>query len=471
MALLIRLEGTSWLAEMTNDFIKGNLTGLAGLVLTPSFVLVVLEYLVPATIVALIMLVLAGGFVYSAEYGSYWQAQGGSHVGVSDVMSRFVEKWRSMAWTMLLSNFITFLPILASVALVFLFAFFVPASVDALVLMALALLGGVSLTIIMALFFVYTPVAVAAENLSGLAAMRRSWHQVRQNVSTAFAYCTVYVILTGAISYIAAFIPFANLTLSSLASVGILILVTPVLHLTKTEIYAETLKPEPVEFAVYNPFLPDLGGLLPRFLWRMFAKGLRELKAFALSSRNLGYHLLSAAGLIAGWLLGIWIGNNGLSQLVYALGYVPGRINPAVTGAAPITVGVYIFFHNWEASLATALSGVWFPGIPFVTLMLNGVLVGALSDVVPNSTMLAAALLPHGVIELPSFVLAGSAGIKLGVAFFRSFRNPAPESASTFHAVARQTVYLIIGLALFFFIAGLIEGNLTPVIMRMAGWS
>jgi stage II sporulation protein M len=102
--------------------------------------------------------------------------------------------------------------------------------------------------------------------------------------------------------------------------------------------------------------------------------------------------------------------------------------------------------------------------------MLNGVLVGVVSDLVPNPTMLAAALLPHGIIELPSFVLAGSAGIKLGVAFLRSLRGSNPERIDAFHTIARQTFYLIIGLALLFFIAGFIEGNITPVIMRMAGW-
>lgn len=471
VALFIRLEGSRWLSDIASDYSNANFRGLANLILSPAFLTVVLEYLIPAGAIAFVVLVLAGGFVYSAEYGSYWQAQGGSHVGVSDVMSRFVQKWKPMAWTMFLSNFITFLPIAVATGLVILLAYSAPASVGVLILVVLAFLAGAILSIIFALFFVYTPVVVVAENKSGLTAIRRSWNQVHRNVRTALSYSLVYVILTAAISYIASVIPLANLPLSSLASVGILILVTPVLHLTKTEIYAESLRAEPVEFVVYRPFFMDLSGPLPRFLWRMFVKGLKELRVFALSTRNLGYHLLSAAGLVTGWLLGIWIGNNGLSHLIFSLGYIPGRINPSVSGAAPLTVGVYIFFHNWEASLATALSGVWFPGIPFVTLMLNGVMVGVVSDLVPNSTMLAAALLPHGIIELPSFVLAGSAGIKLGVAFLRSSRNSDPESTNSFHTVTRQTLYLVIGLALLFFIAGFIEGNITPMIMRMAGWS
>ena len=81
--------------------------------------------------------------------------------------------------------------------------------------------------------------------------------------------------------------------------------------------------------------------------------------------------------------------------------------------------------------------------------------------------MLAAAILPHGIIELPSFVLSGSAGIKLGVVFLRSYRSPGPALQAT----ARQTVNLLLGLAVLFFVAGFIEGNVTPWIMGMAGWS
>jgi len=470
IALLIRLEGTPWLSQIAHDITSANFSDLLTLVSSQAFLFVIVEYLLPAALIAITILVVANGFVYSAEFGSYWQARDGAHVGVAEVRSRFVEKWRPMAWTVFLSNILTFLPLVGGYGLLLLIVFASTGWV-AITLAIGAVIGGLVLTLVLALFFIYTPVVVAAEGLSGLSAINRSWQQVSQNKSAAFAYSIVYIVLIGAVSFGTAIIPYANLPLTSLASVGILILVVPVLHMTKTQIFAETLKEEPVEFEVYKPFFPDLAGPLPRLLWRKLVEGLKELKDFALSPRNFKYHLLSTAGLILGWYLGVWIGNNGLTQVIYALGYVPGKINPLVTGGAPFTVGVYIFFHNWEASLATALSGVWFPAAPFVTLLLNGALLGVVSDLVPNPTMLAAGLLPHGIVEVPSFVLAGSAGIKLGVSFLRSFRNPTQERTDAFHGVARQTVYLIIGLALLFFIAGFIEGNITPIIMRMAGWT
>jgi uncharacterized membrane protein SpoIIM required for sporulation len=95
----------------------------------------------------------------------------------------------------------------------------------------------------------------------------------------------------------------------------------------------------------------------------------------------------------------------------------------------------------------------------------------------PNATMFVAAIFPHGSIELPSFIIAGSTGVKLGVAFLRAHgfstknKEGAPDSdIERFHEVARETIYVLVGLAVLFLIAGFIEGNITPIIMRAAGW-
>jgi stage II sporulation protein M len=471
IALLIRLEGTSYLATIGRDLSTETDAGLGGLLTSHTFLALALEYLLPGAVATVVVLVLASGFVYAAEYGSYWQAQAGEHVGVPEVMKNFVKRWRAMAWTIFLSYLLSLSPLLLAGAVAATVVIAVGTTMTALILAFTAVAAGSFGFLILSLLFVYTPVVVVSEGLSGLTAIRRSSGEVRKNVGTAFTYSVVYIFLIAGISYLTAVVPVANLPLSSLASVGILILVTPVLHLTKTELYSESQKPEEVGFETYKPFLSDAVGPLLRDLWKDFVRGLRELWDYVSDAGNAMYHALSAFALAAGWLLGIWVGNQGLTQVLYALGYVPGKINPLVTGSAPFTVGFYVFFHNWEVSLATALSGIWFSAAPFVTLALNGFLVGLLSDVVPNATMFAAAILPHGIIELPSFVIAGSAGMKLGVAFYRSVRRPGPDTSQRLDAIARQTIYIVIGLALLFFIAGFIEGNITPIIMRMAGWS
>src|SRR5207245_7398958 len=82
---------------------------------------------------------------------------------------------------------------------------------------------------------------------------------------------------------------------------------------------------------------------------------------------------------------------------------------------------------------------------------------------------------------LPIF-LAGSMGIKLGYAALgRLFRGPTGEGdlvVGTFSnsddylsRTLQQTIYVVVGLAPLFLIAGLIEADVTPIIMRMFGWT
>jgi stage II sporulation protein M len=106
------------------------------------------------------------------------------------------------------------------------------------------------------------------------------------------------------------------------------------------------------------------------------------------------------------------------------------------------------------------------------------VILGVVYYLTPNATMFVAAIFPHGIIELPSFIIAGSAGMKLGVAFLRahgfnfSKEDKPVDSAKmeNFNQVARETIYVLVGLAVLFLIAGFIEGNITPIIMRAAGF-
>src|SRR5881409_2860099 len=88
---------------------------------------------------------------------------------------------------------------------------------------------------------------------------------------------------------------------------------------------------------------------------------------------------------------------------------------------------------------------------------------------------------PWGRIEIPSFILAGSIGIKLGYAGLRRFTGAervaddpmsdvgigSADSDGYLSRTLRQTVYVVVGLAPLFLIAGLIEADITPIIMRL----
>jgi uncharacterized membrane protein SpoIIM required for sporulation len=287
-----------------------------------------------------------------------------------------------------------------------------------------------------------------------------------------------------AISLVSELATTIGVPLSSLASVAITLLLFPVLHLTKTWIYLQVKVPQRQEQrgfffsmlgesyggAVSGP-KDLLGGPFFRFAAGKLKQGVYALKNFALNWRNLPYHFASVLAFALGIILGEYVGTHGLDQAILALGYQQGKINPTILRNVPLSTGFDIFLHNWQASLATALSGVWLVAPSLVTLAFNGMILGLVYYLTPNFTMFAAAIFPHGSIELPSFIVAGSAGMKLGVAFVRSIGKgkESPEERN-FELVARETIYVVIGLAVLFFVAGLIEGNITPIIMRMYGW-
>ncbi len=468
IALVVRLEGSGTLSGLVAMVAGGRYAEAARLALSPPVFSIILAYAVPAVAASLVVSVLAMGFALSSEYGSYQLVLKGGRVGVAEVMGKLRERWRAMAWTHLLSSAIWLLPTLLPLTLLLALLYY---GLPGVALTTLLLLAGLALSAVLSLMLIYSEVVVFFEGVSGLSAISASMARVRRNKGIALTYALVDVFLSGLILSLVSLVPGANLPLSSLASVGVGLVLTPVLHLTKTSIYVETQKQGGEPFELRPSVLKDMAGPLVRFLWSRFRAGLAELWSYVSDPANLKYHAAAAAAMVLGTGAGIAVGDGGLAQGLLQGGYAPGRINPLVANSVPFSLGFYIFLHNWQVSMATALSGVWFSVAPLTELMLNGVILGIAYTLTPNFTMFAAAIFPHGVLEIPSFVLAGSAGIRLGVWFWRSARSDDPGSTVRFYAVARQSVYIVVGLALLFLVAGFIEGNVTPIIMRMYGWS
>lgn len=110
---------------------------------------------------------------------------------------------------------------------------------------------------------------------------------------------------------------------------------------------------------------------------------------------------------------------------------------------------------------AMAFGMTWGIGT-LATLFYNGVLVGliAVDYVRAGETMfLLGWLLPHGVIEIPAFIIAGQAGLVLGGTLIgRGDRAPL---AARFRAVAPDIVTLICGVAVMLVWAGIVESFLS----------
>ena len=298
------------------------------------------------------------------------------------------------------------------------------------------------------------------------------------NLGVSFTYAIVRIVSFGGITLVGVAGQYVGVPITSLASIAVTLVLVPILHLTKTAIYREMLGSSEMEFEMYNEYSAAFDlfrGPYARYVLHNLRRGLGALRRFVFSLDNVVYHGLSLAAFLIGVFAGSYVAIHGLAAAIFTLGYKSGQINPTILNTVPLSEGFDIFFHNWQVSLASALSGLWLVVPSLVTLGFNGVILGVVYYLTPNSTMFAAAIFPHGVIELPAFILAGSAGVRLGVAFLGTLSKKYDPGNLTvaedrFRRVARETIFILLGLVVLFLIAGFIEGNITPAIMRSVGW-
>lgn len=129
----------------------------------------------------------------------------------------------------------------------------------------------------------------------------------------------------------------------------------------------------------------------------------------------------------------------------------------------------FILMNNVLVSVFMVYSGVMLGIIPLYSLLSNGLIMGYLAHQnVPDkgwgSFLLA--VLPHGIIELPAFILACAFGIKFGAIMLKSFFflfSPTRRAANNaaFINMLKVSVPLVIIVALLLIAAALIESMVT----------
>ncbi len=437
---------------------------------TVDLLLLIAAIAVPIFLIA----VLGNGFVLSAEFGTYLQAWKEDRASLGSVLNNGSKWWKPMAWTFFVSNLITWGPAILAYAVLLLsialgtgtpgglVAFLVSSQLAELAILA---------SLIISMFTVYSYPAVVLNQASGLGAVRHSFRVASHNLGITVTYGFVRAIFQLVVTLVVLTAGIVGLPLSSVSAAVLSLLLSPVLHSTKTMIYAyASPAEEEMPFQLESPIWRDIVRRLPRAAWRKIRVGLSEILGFLTNLRNVPFHIASTVGFVAGVLLGDYLSRKGITSYLLSQGYTPGQGNPLINQVVPPVLGVDIFLNNWLVSIATGLAGIGF-GVPsFQTILFNGFVVGIILPLSPSMIMLLAALLPHGIIEIPSFILAGSIGIRLGWAAWKARFHPGQVTHDYLSLTLRQTVYIVVGLAPLFLIAGLIEGDLTPIIMRLAGW-
>ena len=132
----------------------------------------------------------------------------------------------------------------------------------------------------------------------------------------------------------------------------------------------------------------------------------------------------------------------------------------------PFDMCIKLFINNFEACILLFLGGASFGILTIFIISLNGIVIGAIMEIIHKNhswTFIAAALLPHGIFEIPAFIIAGALGILLAQALTSEWYGGADTSAEA-QKLARIFLLYVLPLVV---IAACVEAFITPVIIQL----
>ncbi len=137
-----------------------------------------------------------------------------------------------------------------------------------------------------------------------------------------------------------------------------------------------------------------------------------------------------------------------------------------ITGKETPEIFVRLLINNLEACVLLLLGGASFGILTIFILSLNGILIGSVMEIVHKDhsfIFVAAAILPHGVFEIPAFILSGALGILLAQSLIAEWYRGA-DAAEEAVGYARLFILYVIPLII---IAAFVEAFITPIIIHL----
>jgi stage II sporulation protein M len=140
--------------------------------------------------------------------------------------------------------------------------------------------------------------------------------------------------------------------------------------------------------------------------------------------------------------------------------------NPGTTGENPFVPAelttVSLTVNNLGALLVMALGAISLGSMTVLSLVLNGLLIGvvvgiALKQVSP--VVVAALIVPHGLIEIPALLIVAAVGLRFGWGTIQYIRGRTDELVTG--QDIREAGWLLATAAVLIVIAAYIEANLT----------
>lgn len=130
----------------------------------------------------------------------------------------------------------------------------------------------------------------------------------------------------------------------------------------------------------------------------------------------------------------------------------------------PLQGTITLFMHNLRAVGSSIIFGAALGIFPVIGMIVNGALLGVVMGfglTHASLVIIAAGILPHGVIEIPALIIGAGAGLYLGWGVFNKRIWPGYKRAGI--NAAKILVFCMALLA----VAAVIEVNITPLVMNL----
>lgn len=137
-----------------------------------------------------------------------------------------------------------------------------------------------------------------------------------------------------------------------------------------------------------------------------------------------------------------------------------------IVGKDTAEIFARLFFNNLEACILLFLGGASFGILTIFILSLNGILIGSIMEIVHKDhsvIFVAAAILPHGIFEIPAFIISSSLGILLAQSLINEWYQGG-DAAEESRGFARLFILYVVPLVV---IAAFVEAFITPIIIHL----
>ena len=415
--------------------------------------------LVMGGVVSLAAYVILESFVSAGLYPVLERALVEGDVALEYMFVRGFGGWRRVLKTVMVVTLAVDVPLTVSIVML-MGAMLEPPARAAILFFNATVLGIASF-----LSYVATVYAVPVASIDGVGPLRA----LRTSINVVRAYFVetlIYVLMRGmlvwtviSLSQMAPRVGF-GVTLSSATLISLL--GSPILTAYLLSIYEGYVSEDGVVFRVN---IDDATSKARR----VFLESFRSTRCLLRSRVFLKCVVLASTIALLGWTIGYYMVTPTVRSALIASGFIsPGKINPIVREYNRLLLSVDISFHNWRTAVGTSFSGIALGLPPASILLANGFMLGALSATIKDPVLVMSIIAPHGIIEIPAFILASSGGIFLAIETIKYITGTSSERQ--FSEVTITVARLILSLFPVFLVAGVIEALVTPVVAGMYGW-